>query len=520
MKTTKHLKTKLSSLILLAGLAAQPGYSALVDMAEYQDWDALQASISNEDINAVQPDGMTALFWAVYHDQADVVSLLLNAGANPDASNRYGMTPLIQAAMNGNSEIISMLLDAGVNPNEATLQGDTALMNAAQTGALNGVEALIDAGADIEARDSYYYQTPLMWGAAADNVEVVRALIDAGAEVNARSAELIFAGVAQEGRGVGGDFPNGGLSALHHAARENAIETAKLLLEAGADPDMHDPRGMSPLRVAVANSNLDLVKVMIESGADLNDGALIDIIETEYKEIAFVRAEKNYDNKTTVRELVDLMFEMGVDPDSYPEMPIPFQSTNFIGGHGQAGRTALYNETEELHNDWVSYLLERGANPDAVTKEGNSPLSAALYIMSGRRPDAGIYDDEGRSLEKIMPTVQILLDHGADVNSLVGEGQTLVHQAAAYGNNEVIEFLVAQGVDLSVKDDSNRTALDVASGVPSLFAEVEMNAIVPKEIPVYEETMALLTEAMNEAGIAIEEYVAPPAPEVISSIDG
>ena len=272
MKTFKKIRTQLSASMLLIGLS-QSGFASLVDMAEYQDWEGVQASISSEDINALQPDGMSALFWATYYDEADVVRLLLNAGADANAENRFGMTPVIQASMNGNGEIVSMLLDAGANPNARTLQGDTALMNAAKAGSVTGVQALIEAGAEIDARDSYLFQTPLMWAAAANNAEIVRILGENGADLNARSAELVFAGIRQGG--VAGDFPNGGLTALHHASRENAIETVEVLLSLGADPNIPDPQGISPLRVAAANANLDLAKVLIEGGADLKDGSLV-----------------------------------------------------------------------------------------------------------------------------------------------------------------------------------------------------------------------------------------------------
>ncbi len=83
---------------------------------------------------------------------------------------------------------------------------------------------------------------------------------------------------------------------------------------------------------------------------------------------------------------------------------------------------------------------------------------------------------------------------------------------ASLGEDEIVEFLLEQGIDLSIKDSSNRTALDVASGIPPVGGERPMfpGAPVP-ETPIYESTMAILTEAMNAQGVAIEEYVAPPA---------
>lgn len=512
MKAIKLAKTTISAFILLLGLT-QTGQAALVDMAEYQDWDGVQSSISSEDINALQADGMSALFWAVYHEQNDIVRLLLNAGADTNVSNRYGLTPLIQSALNGNGEIIALLLDAGADPNAVTLQGDTALMNAAKAGSVQGVQALLDSGAEVDARDTHAYQTALMWAAAADSADVVSLLIEHGADVDARSAEIVFSGIQQGG--VQGDFPNGGLSSLHHAARENAIESTRLLLAAGANPSIQDPQGISPLRVAATNKNLDLAKLLVEGGASLSDGSLVDIMEIPYKRFAFEHAASNYENTTTVEELTRLMIDMGAEIDATPETGIPVFSTGFVGEAGTAGQTALYNAALGDRLSDVELLLANGANPNALSSKGSTPLAAVLNVYANyRAPDPTRDKRIEPTFEEKMPLVNTLLASGADVNITAEDGSSILHHAASLGNDEVVEFLLELGVDLALKDDSNRTALDVASGVPEIGAEPEtMNGGMPAETPIFETTMAILTEAMNAQGVAIEEYVAPESEE-------
>lgn len=512
MTLLKKIRTLLFTSLLIA--LSPSGFAVLADMAEFQNWSGVQTSIPNEDVNELQADGMSALFWAVYYDETDMVRLLLDAGANADIENRFGLTPLIQASMNGNSEVITMLLDAGANPNAYTLQGDTALMNAAKAGSLAGVQQLVEAGAEIDARDTHLFQTPLMWAAADNNAEIVRYLAENGADINAQSAQLIFEGV-QEG-GPPGFVATGGLTALHHAARENAIETVEVLLSFGADLDIPDPQGISPLRVAAANANLDLAKILIEGGADINDGALVDIMEVNYKEMIYARAANNYENQTTVWDLLTLMIDMGADLEASPAKPIPLRHNSFTMDSGTSGRTALYNVTEGLHHDFMTLLLENGANPNSLSN-GNTPLSAALFIMYGPRPRDGFAGVIERPLADIMPTVELLLEYGADFNTLIGTdataGGTLLHQAASYGNDEVLQFLIEQGLDLSVKDNSNRTALDIASGIPALGTKEMDDFGFDTEMPIYESTMTLLTEAMEAAGVAIEDYVAPQAEE-------
>ncbi len=510
MKKIKHFKARIIALAIL-GLTVQTGQAALVDLAEYQDWDALQDSISSEDVNAVQPDGMTALLWAAYYDETDVVRLLLNAGATPNVSSRYGITPLIQAAMNGNDEMISMLVDAGADVHASTPEGDNAILNAARTGAVQGVQALIDAGADVNYRDGYLFQTPIMWAAAANQAAVVEVLIDNGADMDARSPTLELRGIRQGG--VAGDFPDGGLTALHHAARENAIDATRVLIDRGANLDVLDPQyDVSPLRMAIINANLDLAKMLVEGGSNFNDGALVDLLDVETNKLIFVRAENNYVNETSPVDLMSILFDMGVDVDAYPEKSYPVVSTNFVGGGGTSGRTALFNAASHDNAELVALFLDHGADPNSINDGGRRggryfPLTAALGLVElGTELQERYAQDEEFS---ITDSARLLLESGADINAQADDGTTVLHHAVAQGNEDVVTYLIGSGVDLSIKDDSNRTPLDLANGV----APVTEGEDEPAELPVYEEIATLLTEAMNAQGITIEEYMAPETEE-------
>src|SRR5215469_3923503 len=99
------------------------------------------------DVNSQEPDGMTALHWAVRNNDVETAQLLIRAGANVKAANRYGVTPLALAAENGNATLIEGLLKAGADANAALPEGETVLMTAARTGNADAVKALIAHGA-------------------------------------------------------------------------------------------------------------------------------------------------------------------------------------------------------------------------------------------------------------------------------------------------------------------------------------------------------------------------------------
>jgi ankyrin repeat protein len=499
MKKMKSLASHISVAILLS-ITAQSSHAALVDMAEYQDWEGVAASIASEDINAVQPDGVSALMWATYYDQTDIARMLLDAGANPNLANRYGMTPLIQAAFNGNDEIIAMLLAAGADPNARTLEGENAILNASKSGAAAGVLALIEAGADVNSRDGYLFQTPLMWAAASNQAEVARVLIEHGADMDARSAELDLRGVlVDDGHG---DLPDGGLTALHHAARENSLEAAQVIVSMGANPSLTDPQEITPLRVAMINANLDMARVLIEGGANVNDGSIVELMDIELSKFLIGRSETNHVNQSSIEDIMQLMLTHGLDIDSTPATPFPYPGTRRIGGRGTIEQTALYNASIVPNIELMSMLLDNGANPNSLNRGGQYfPLSSALDVI----PLRDVLDTV-KPLEELTAAADLLFEHGADINAIASDGTTVLHHAAATGRDEVVEYLIAKGADLSVKDSSNRTALDVAKGVPKVWNGQGRR---PAEPAVYDATAEILRAAMDAQGVAIEEYAAP-----------
>ena len=115
--------------------------------------------------------------------------LLVRAGANVKAPNRYGVTPIYSAAVNGNAAMIELLLKAGADANVALPEGETALMTAARTGKVDAVKVLLAHGANVNAKETWKQQTALMWAAHEGNAETVKLLLEAGAQ-RRRSIDL------------------------------------------------------------------------------------------------------------------------------------------------------------------------------------------------------------------------------------------------------------------------------------------------------------------------------------------
>src|SRR3954469_16739194 len=124
-------------LLSIGSLRASPSRAPLADAVEHMDRAAVRTLLERHvGVNTPQPDGMTALHWAAYQDDLPLAQLLVRAGANVKAANRYGVTPLSLSCTNGNGEMVEMLLKAGADANAPLPGGETPLMTAARTGAL------------------------------------------------------------------------------------------------------------------------------------------------------------------------------------------------------------------------------------------------------------------------------------------------------------------------------------------------------------------------------------------------
>src|SRR5258706_4355853 len=222
-------------------------------------------------VNAAEGDGSTALHWASYRDDVESAGLLIRAGANVNAANDLGVTPLWTASLNGSAAMVRSLLEAGANPNAALLAGETPLMVAARSGYPGIVEQLIAKGANVNARGARA-QTALMWAVAQKHPDVVKALLAHGAGVEARS-EIWSQGMAVPPHGYPGynrASPHGGDTALMFAARVGDLDSARLLVAAGANVNDAEAWGVSATTLAAHSGFRELVEFLLEKGADPN----------------------------------------------------------------------------------------------------------------------------------------------------------------------------------------------------------------------------------------------------------
>jgi uncharacterized protein len=437
----------------------------VAEAVQHRDIATLRTLVRQKvDVNAAQPDGMTALLWAAHNDDIDAAALLVKAGADVKTANRYGVTPVTEAATLGDAAMMELLLKAGADPNSAPPEGDTALMLAAKAGSIACVKALLDHGADINARESLHGETALHSAAGENHSDVVQLLIDRGVDINAQARELKYPLVVRQD--VMSLPPVGGLTPLMEAARENAFDAAKVLLKAKADSSLRTPDKMTALLIAITNAHWDMANLLIESGADLGDGSLSQVEEVRNTRTTLTRPASQGPETMTSLDIVKALLAHGAKADSILAGPVPTRSGG--AGPGASDYAALYRAAKTADLEVLPLLLEKGADVKLASRDGSTALLAAAGVAPGGRGGGGNFGVGGKTttVADRIKAIQMLIDRGADINAIDGSGQSAAHGAAGMGADEIIQYLFDHGGKLDVKDKRGRTPLDVANAVP------------------------------------------------------
>jgi uncharacterized protein len=429
---------------------------------------ALALLKQHADVNVAEPDGTTALDWAVRQDDGDMVDRLIKAGANVKAANRYGVTPLYLACVNGSAPVIAKLLDAGADANGATTEGETPLMTVARTGNVEAAKVLLAHGADVNAKEQWRQQTPLMWAVAESHPEMAQELIAHGADVNARQVEWHWERqVTKEPRDKW--MPLGGLTPLLFAARQGCVDCERVLLKGGAEINATNPNGFSAILLAIINSHYDAAAFLLDQGADQNIAdetgrtplyAAVDMHTLPDSNLPW---PSELDNKLTSLDLIQALLAHGANVNAQLKKQQPYRSKVDRGADTMlgTGATPLLRAAKAGDTEVVKVLLAKGADPKLTTKSGMTPLMGAAGLGTKEEDTTGRKKTEPEAIASI----QLCLDAGADVNAADNQGETALHGAAQKGWDQVVQFLADHGAKLDVKDKKGRTPLDAANGL-------------------------------------------------------
>ncbi|TEA19591.1 Ankyrin-1 [Colletotrichum sidae] len=432
---------------------------------------------------------------------------LLEAGAEADPQEvgpepkvtAWTVRTLAEAASNGLDGCVRILLDKGADI-KGTLNSRSALWYAALRGRLDVCRRLLEKGADPNECPEDYGPLLIKVVELDEDTEkilsLLRLLVDAGADVS-----------------VVDPSPNWRRNALTRAATLNKKEVVEFLLDKGANPDLGafadcgvlTELGTDAVQTALYgaawNGHIDIAKLLIDRGSNIH-------LQSQKKWTAFLAA---YDNA----ELVKLLLEKGADINSVCSSGtiVHLASRNshvktlkVLLEHNPKpdleieqpdGLTALCVACQEGEVEIAKLLLVAGANKNHQTSGGDYPLKLCVVAGFDRvvrtllsfQPDLTICDQGGNTiLHQILnhgPSVSIfemLLMAGANINAQNKDGETPLIVAAKVRNDDLFTFLLDRGADASITRPGQDSLLHVAasSGVWEIFkAVVDAGLTVP-----------------------------------------
>lgn len=428
-------------------------------------------ALRNLEKAGIQPSGM-ALLEAVSIRDTEMVGWLLDVGVYTEHENSDGKTPLRIAIENGDLPSVFKLLDSSVDVN-AVAQDDVSILGVAvETGESAVVDKLLASGASGEGvmRNG---ESILPWAIKNGRLTVVRSLMRAGADPHLKDRM--------------------GSSLLHVAMETGRRDLAEELIQLGADPGATNAAGETTLKVAFDRGWIDLVPQLAAAGADPNAVGVDGLTLLDH-------AVGNNDVKRAA-----LLLRLGADPQhrhSDDSVPTPLEQV-FAQGHSELFTLFLDHGARPADGNWDHWLwrayelrnaefarviLAHGAPASSIGACGFLPMEDA--VLSGRGSFVKLLSDygrpQGRALEMacrvgdagmvellltggahpnlVRPpsletplslairgrhdqVAEILINHGAEIDWSLPEGQKPFHLAVATGCHRAVKAMLDRGVD-------------------------------------------------------------------------
>jgi len=418
------------------------------------------ASVNARDNAGWSPLLKVLNLWA---DQPALIEFLLDDGADVNAKLKDGRTGLTLAARLGKDDRLPLLMAKGANVNARDNAGVTALMVAAAVQwdeqSINMMKLLAEKGADLNAKDDQG-RTAADRASREGYLERAKFLIDSGTKI----ADLTAFWQGARNR------------ALLRAIEGGSIETAKALLEQGADPNLLNDKGQTLLMIASDNEySADKAILLVEHGASAN-------LAGAGSETALMVAADRYQPET-----VKALLDHGADPNAVD------RNGNTVLMRAAASKFSWQEERKPL----IHLLLEKGAGPRLknmrgitalmlMAREGNPALG--LLLETGVEVDAR--DDEGNTALLHAARFFIrgwqrrngwaLLEKGADVNAANRKGETALILAATQYEADAAQLLLQKNANLNRKTKRGRTALMQSIDGPKEFDNQKHGVYSPR----------------------------------------
>ncbi|CAD7688600.1 unnamed protein product [Nyctereutes procyonoides] len=328
----------------------------------------------------------TALYLATCRGHLDCLQSLLQAGAEPDISNKSRETPLYKACERKNVEAVRILVQYNADTNHRCNRGWTALHESVSRNDLEVMEILVSRGAKVESKNAYGI-TPLFVAAQSGQLDALRFLAKYGADINTQASDSA--------------------SALYEACKNEHEDVVEFLLSQGADANKANKDGLLPLHIASKKGNYRIVQMLLPVTSRTR-------VRRSGVSPLHLAAERNHD--AVLRALLGARFD--VNAPLAPERARLYEDRR---------SSALYFAVVNSNVPATELLLRAGADPN---RDLISPLLVAIRLGCLR-------------------TVRLLLDHGADIDARVASHPTAFPATIMFAMKylSLLKFLMDLGCD-------------------------------------------------------------------------
>jgi len=484
---------------------------------------------------ATTAGGANPLHFAAATGDIEVVTMLLDHGADVDAlESTWGQTPLMFAVANDRLSVVNTLLERGANAAIATkvvdivaagdeLRDEEQLRRASRAALRKVEEEAAARAAEAEGGDQPADDEAGEAKTEAEETDEsgeTSEPVEEPSEQPASAAEADAEAEPSEGEPADEDdeeeslteeeqmlmqqrrsfpglvFAQGGLTALHFAARDGHADVALALLDHDVDVNQVTGDDTSALLIAVINGQYDLAMTLLEHGGDpnlaseANGTPVYAAINAQYPAKTSYPQQTAYKNqKTTHAGLIAALLEAGADPNVRLDKKLWYQAYNFDQQSDTTGATPFWRAAQALDVGVMRLLVEHGADPNVPTRKiprrrrgrtneiDHSGLQAvkiggpAIYPIhiaagAGYSEGTGFAANHHRHVpDGWMPAVRYLVEKlGIDVNARDDKGYSPLHHAAGRGDNEMVLYLHMQGANSTLLSRRGQTVADMANG--------------------------------------------------------
>ena len=402
---------------------------------------------NNAHVEIATFDGTTPLVLAIEENKPKIVELLIKEGK----ANIYGVYaketekyPIYCAVKNKNLNMIKILLN-----NNFDLKRESYILSyAMENSDENIVKYLVENGADM-----YSYEITALYQAVLNlNPKLVEYFLDKGASIEKAGGTDVYGNIMMAA--AGSKFNNSNdkspvdLTLLEKSAENSAKITEMLIGKADKNIINDSLEGKTPLIIAVGNSYIDTAKILIENGANINAvdiegwSALSYAINNGDIEIAKLLLE----NKVKIKDELLIAIKSPIVESRINMMKLLIDNKANINYTDENGFNPLNIAIESGDMELTKFLITNGANVNSLMQDGVSLIGYAIA-------------------QNNMDLLQMLIENGANVNYTNGDSwaNTPLQTASRLGLDNVVRILLTRNVDINAVDINGNTALHTAA---------------------------------------------------------